>query len=336
MTQLYTTGGALAPAYTTGGVMVWGDSGDQPEPPDLAPLPDLIGEDPAPYAYPTAAPWTVPNVARTPTYDGSGIAVHPFVVDTRAVLGHDFRGFRYWMVMTPYADTNDQLENPSVIISNQGWEWQVPEGLTNPLDGPPGDTWYSDTHMAWDPVGEQFVVYYRHHGVGYHAATSPDGVNWEIHRQVIPDDSVSGSLVMREPYDWWWFTGSPLSAGGGQFRFYRASSPLGPWRNRQDIEVSGTATTMWHMHVSWEADLGRFVMIGSNRERAAFPGVSENGIDWRFGPHLFAQGYTYRSTMVRADDPTLYDVWYSYQGDGDLPGSWWIKHTRIPRNYWDL
>ncbi len=37
------------------------------------------------------------------------------------------------MGFTPYPNTNDQYENPSIVASNDGVNWVVPTGLVNPI-----------------------------------------------------------------------------------------------------------------------------------------------------------------------------------------------------------
>lgn len=46
-----------------------------------------------------------------PTYDGSGQAVHPSIIYNKR---------EYILAFTPYRNTNDKLENPSIVVSNNG------------------------------------------------------------------------------------------------------------------------------------------------------------------------------------------------------------------------
>ena len=70
----------------------------------------------------------------TPTYDASGEATHPGVYD--AGTGQTWNGYRYWMVMTPYPNSDATKENPSILASADGTTWVVPAGLTNPIASP--------------------------------------------------------------------------------------------------------------------------------------------------------------------------------------------------------
>ena len=61
-----------------------------------------------------------------PTYDGSGQAVHP------SILVQDTAP-RYIMAFTPYTDTHDNVENPSVVISDDGLSFREEKPGLNPL-----------------------------------------------------------------------------------------------------------------------------------------------------------------------------------------------------------
>ena len=102
--------------------------------------------------------WTPPTVLTTPTYDGSGQAVHPTVV----YIAAGFAGYTYWMGMTPYPSGNDDYENPSLLASNDGLTWVVPDGITNPLAAKPSGTnaHNSDCAFWWDSGASTLYLYY--------------------------------------------------------------------------------------------------------------------------------------------------------------------------------
>lgn len=95
-----------------------------------------------------------------------------------------WNGFEWWLVATPYVDSNDQTENPSIWCSNDGINWVVPAGVTNPLVPSPGAPDYnSDVHSWWEPDGRMGLSF-REHLDGeaepsrMKAMYSEDGVNW--------------------------------------------------------------------------------------------------------------------------------------------------------------
>jgi hypothetical protein len=88
-----------------------------------------------------AAPLTIP------TYDGSGQLTEPDVI----FFNSHWHGFQYWMAFSPYPFTNPAEENPSIVVSNDGVNWQVPDGLVNPLVLPVGMNYRLCTRIRRDP-----------------------------------------------------------------------------------------------------------------------------------------------------------------------------------------
>ena len=61
-----------------------------------------------------------------PTYDGSGQAVHPSLLMRSETP-------RFILSFTPYTDTDDRVENPSVVISDDGLNFREEKKGLNPL-----------------------------------------------------------------------------------------------------------------------------------------------------------------------------------------------------------
>ncbi len=66
-----------------------------------------------------------------PTYDGSGQAVHPDVFELPGASAS------FLLAMTPYTFTDDYLENPSILASNDGLRFHEEAQGLNPLAPPP-------------------------------------------------------------------------------------------------------------------------------------------------------------------------------------------------------
>ena len=315
------------------GLLAGGTVTAPPDPPGpLTDLPDLIvgGERLAPYTLPMVpsgyTPYRPGVPAIIPTYDGSGYAVHPSVVDMVHETGAPFRGFRYWMGITPYAGSNDQLENPCVVVSNHGWEWQEPQGISNPLDTPTSGWYFSDTDLVWDHDADRFILYYRNIGSGTYALTSSDGITWMKHGVISTDNGISPSIVHKGPGDWWmWLDGYTGT------RLRKAPDPLGPWTLAAGgitVPDPGTYGDLWHYDVIWDEATQHFFMIGCDRGWETFPAVSADGITWVGGPRI--TGNTYRPTMTPADDPDWFNVWGTLDGNPN----WTIQYTQYPRSLW--
>lgn len=113
----------------------------------------------------------------TPTYDGSGQGVHPHVL---YYPGGRF-GHKFWMAFTPYTNGDNKTENPSILVSEDGVTWAVPDGLVNPVVAYPGAGKYnSDPYLVDD--GTKLYLYYRRTTTGvsstlYRIETT-DGITW--------------------------------------------------------------------------------------------------------------------------------------------------------------
>ncbi len=102
----------------------------------------------------------------TPTYDRSGQAVHPSVIDFKTEHGLEtWGGFRYWMVLTPYPHFDSAFENPSVLVSKDGLNWISSPGIKNPVAVKPSASlngnYNSDPELVYDPDRNALILYWR-------------------------------------------------------------------------------------------------------------------------------------------------------------------------------
>jgi hypothetical protein len=81
-----------------------------------------------------------------PTYDGSGQVVEPDVI----FFDSPWHGFRYWIAVSPYPFTDPSKENPTIVVSNDGVNWQGLGGQENPLVLPNGGDHLSDASVFYD------------------------------------------------------------------------------------------------------------------------------------------------------------------------------------------
>lgn len=113
-----------------------------------------------------------------PTYDANASLTHfQFVF-----FPNGWNGYTYWGVFTPYPF--ESRENPSIVASNDGVTWEVPVGLTNPIDLlNTGDPYNSDPCIVYNPNDDLLYVIYRKTYVSLDDQevkyrTSSDGVTW--------------------------------------------------------------------------------------------------------------------------------------------------------------
>ena len=97
-----------------------------------------------------------------PTFEAPGKVqgvTHPDIVE----FDEPWNGYTYWMVITPNQNGNSQFENPCVAASNDGINWVVPEGITNPLTGvaeEPQPFHNCDADMVYVEEEDALYVYY--------------------------------------------------------------------------------------------------------------------------------------------------------------------------------
>ena len=131
---------------------------------------------------PAASPLSIP------TSPGSGEeAIHPSVVKFGSKWP-DANGYLYWLALTPYPD--NQRENPEIVASDDGEAWEVPSGLTNPIDASPGGSsdFNADTCLFYDSSADELWCYYLSDvsgSVTIHRRTSSDGTTWAAEEDVL-------------------------------------------------------------------------------------------------------------------------------------------------------
>ena len=295
---------------------------------------------------PTEAPYNAPTYLDIPTPDGTGSTVHPTVVDFGS--GHKWHGWRFWMVHTPFHNANDDLENPCVAVSNNGWQWVEPAGVSNPIyPEPPSNRFNSDVDLEYDPRSDELVLIYREQqGDGSHDtfyARSHDGVTWPARATRLDwtrpgtgdyDQLLSPSIIRRAEDDWWLFA---IRKGPSTLVRYQASGPEGPWGAM--TTCTGFASSPWHLDVLWDGT--RFLaivdcLLGANDGLKL--GTSVDGHAWVFNnapvivprAGTWDETQTYRATFSVHENGTHARVWYSASG----PDSYRIGYTELPRSLW--
>lgn len=136
-----------------------------------------------------AASWiaTEGNQIAVPTHDQSGSATHPSVL----YFPEGWNGWKYWMAMTPYPYGNEAHEDPNVVVSNDGDNWSVPAGLSNPINNQPGKPgpYNSDPQLVMGPKGDMHLIWRtvdRRDGDRnlIYLSTSTDGVKWSSPKMI--------------------------------------------------------------------------------------------------------------------------------------------------------
>lgn len=195
-----------------------------------------------------------PTHLTIPTYDGSGQAVHP---DVYYNANGKF-GYKWWMVFEPYPSSTGRYEKPSLVASQDGITWVVPDGITNPIDTTTSDT--TDIAPDGDLIegidGKLYIIYDRSfekavYARSYDGTTVSEKVklfDWASTKELSPAVTFeNGKYVMRY-----------VNAADSPYVISKrsANNILGPWTVEPNDTILNMAAGMmiWHMDVIKEGD----------------------------------------------------------------------------------
>jgi len=294
----------------------------------------------------------------TPTYENSGQAVHPSVIDFKVEYNvESWRGYRYWMVMTPYPDGYDRFENPSLLASADGVKWEVPQGLTKPIDILPGQTNFnSDPVLVYDPDEKALLIYWRETLKGEH-----DRI-WRIKylsngklepKTLVLEEAwgkqknnlaLSPSVWRKSAKEWHLWTVS----GTGAIQLYDSTDGI-KWGNRRVIQSPwkewNGGFIPWHLEVKPNLPKGKLDIIISgwpkgqkltdmvliyaesqinDLAKMTFP--LEKPLLVSGVANQWDDDFIYKSTFVREDKDgqSKYHIWYSARS---ITGKWHMGYT---------
>lgn len=316
-------------------------------PPDPDPDPVLV-EPTLPYAFPTSAPWNVPIYTVTPTPDGTGSVIHPGVLDFG---GTPWNGFRFWMAATPLYGGVEDLENPCIYASHDGFNWSAPPGLTNPIyDDPPdigGKVYNSDTDLVYDAANNRVVVFWREVDEGLPKETiwrmtSTDGSTWTDRQVAITQGTKIGLVspavtAYGSGYAMW-----VIEHGTFAVRFADTLTSTFPQPQTSCSWIGAAPTSAWHVAVIKHGSTWKGLLLDTGQPGyRLYPITSVNGIAWKLGEVVMLPvtgevdwqfQEVYRSSLQPHQDGLHMRVWYSGTDTGLL--SWRVGYTRIPLTAW--
>lgn len=277
---------------------------------------------------------SAPRKLTVPSYDGSGQNVHPSIVSFRSA----WHGHRYWMAITPYPNTQDQYENPSILVSDDGDTWSVPNGLTNPIFPGPTTNPINGVHVH---NNDPCLVYYNSKLYCYfntwdtetgatrlYRMDSSDGVTWgngtectfaESGRQTEPSWTVLSPSVIKLSSGW-------VLLWGQYKKMYRATSSDGiSWSAPEKIAFDlPDNIDMWHCSFSYELN-GYICVLSAHKDNetqndnALYIGKSDDGLTFFFNPtpilepfgNDYANKQIYKSCLAKIGDG--YRIYFSCQ-----------------------
>lgn len=283
--------------------------------------------------YPGTGDLTATNATSPlsiPTYpSGNSELVHPAVIDAGET---GWNGYRYWMAATPYPNTDNTKENPSIWGSDDGDTWTVPSGLTNPVIPKPASGYNSDPDLVLH--GGTLYLYWREHDSAdtgqeeqIHLATSTDGTTWADQGIVLSNDEtvrqpLSPSVLRDDDGTWRMWTVDVLPATH-TVQMWTASAPEGPWSGPTSTDMAPpSGKESWHLDVNLVDGTYHAVLMCGDPDTYGADGVlvygtSDDGESWTMQSTLLLEGSVsgwdealYRATMV-PDGEGGWSLWYS-------------------------
>ncbi|MBA4535704.1 hypothetical protein H1Z61_00790 [Bacillus aquiflavi] len=266
-----------------------------------------------------------------PTYvDTDNHATHPrvFKDETKKY------GYEWIMVFTPYSQGQDQFENPLIVVSDNGIDWFVPKGLTNPIVAPekPDEFHFSDTDLFDN--GEELELWFRESDKINDSRlsrllrmTSTDAVNWS-EPEITFDFGTGGygygspSVVMMDgEYQLYYREHMNLNSEGYVLQKARI---LGDWSEKEEVVFDFGEN--YKDYVSWHVEInymdGKYVALNhAAKDNQFFDGKlflfeSDDGIHF-YNPKLlisksldgFDHSFIYKSSVVKHNNK--YWIYYS-------------------------
>lgn len=283
----------------------------------------------------------------TPTYDGSGQIVEPSIF----FFPSGWNGFLYWLEVTPYPSSDASKENPSILVSDDGFSWRVPPGLTNPIALPASGN-FDDGELFYDLASRQLWVYYLWSGPGglthILRTASSDGVHWSQTAQDLFDVSnytVESPTVDKvgSTYDMWSVNSGTAGCGATSTMVESRTSVDGAnWSVPQPVSISQPGYVIWHIEARYIPSKREYWMLSAaypqgtncnNDQTALFFSSSPDGINWTSYsiPGLVAgsgwdDGEIYRSTFLYDPSMDTLKVWYSARS-AVWPWKWHMGST---------
>ena len=295
-----------------------------------------------------------PMLMDVPTYDGTGQAVHPDVV----LFDRPWNGARYWLTMTPYAASNQTVENPSILRSNDGVTVSVPGGLTNPIVPAPrnGNNYNSDPELLYETQTQRLVLFDRYvdkRSNSLQVLTSTDGVTWKkagTPLRVRAHRAVSPTIAQRDnaPARMWHVDAGRAGCNAKSTRVETrtAVDKTGrivdtKWSRSEVTDLAIPGYTIWHIKARWVPEKSEYWMLISAYPNDGngcqtddlFFARSGDGIHWtsyttpvlRHQDREWTAAAVYRTSFLYDANSDQLSLWISARA-GD--GAWRMGYAR--------
>ena len=295
-----------------------------------------------------------------PTNDADKSTTHPDVL----FVPEGWRGWRYWMVHTPYP--GPEREGPTIVVSQNGVDWEMPSGISNPIFSQAdavalGYTYNSDACLVLT-ADDKLRCYWRmadtttsaeRDAIAY--MESNDGRTWGDETIVLTGDWGSSSdppllspSVLLEDDDTYTMWYVDRSAGSPGVLKLRTSADGVTWGDATSCTVP-SGVSLWHLDVVLVDDV-YYMLLASAGQRLHF-WTSADGATWTGHTQpdldLIQDGFDdlghYRSAIIpvqgqASDAPLSWDVWLTGQADdgagGEIHRVALLRNVRLPAAEW--
>ncbi|WP_418141505.1 hypothetical protein NUW46_04860 [Marinobacter sp. MA] len=309
--------------------------------PEGAPMPFTL----FPHNYQVSDDWIfnisttqpAPIPVDTPYFEDDGV-VHPHVIE----FGYPFRGYRYWMVLTPYRGSENAYENPVIYGSNDLQSFEMLNGFAQPLEDAPSGGFNSDCGWTYDIHSGDLICYWRQtidlntasgsreFSIRYRA--SKDGINWTPVQTIRPlsaDAHFRSPSLLFDPvsglWELYWFDGYRIM-------YETAPSLSGPWSVSQEIQMQSRDGNIqiWHGEVRYVGNKKVF-LINDMENGELHLGIEGDDGKWRFnsnsvlaGSHEDAYKASFLPKFNANGEIALDIIWTSQLG---TDGVHWFLYT---------
>lgn len=244
------------------------------------------------------------------------------------------------MALTPYPNGNDNYENPSIFVSQDGIHWSIPTGLTNPIDSFPGGTYHNgDVELILGQDDDLYCYYIDTIVTGYRVLvrSSSDGITWGSETALFTGSYALSPTVV---YDGSQYVMYYVKQTDNSLRSRTSSFPNNSWSNESSslsISSEPSNTNLWHIFVRQLLDntylgLFHYPPTGQQLGGSIYWVTSSDGTTWTVesseiatGDYSFNSSSVYRSCFVE-DSTGDYTIWHSGR---KTDGTWRVGWKQI-------
>ena len=263
-----------------------------------------------------------------PTYDHSNELTHPDVWYNES----GWHGYKYWMVITPYPNGDDSTENPSVVVSNNGYDWTTHKNIANPIEAYSTiqfDGHYSDTDLIYNPASDELYIYWRFNNDTDEAIYMKkyNGTRLSNTYTILTnnrEELLSPAIIRENSTYWYMWTVNNSANGNNSIRYYNSTDGI-TFSYRNNIVVDKPdGKDIWHINVipadNYHTYHGLFTYCDSGSNGGGcelYYANSSNHLNWTLQPRVLIDrregkwdsDNVYRSAGVLNGDKIR--IWYS-------------------------